>query len=88
MSNYVNVGVYPPYNRTKKALKEAISRDPKAVILYTTSLFGVQFSGRRVSALDPGDYTVVGPEPQTSRKWYATITVMLSAEGDKIFRVA
>jgi hypothetical protein len=52
-----------PY-ATKKALRESIGQ-PMRVI--ETSLFGLEFK-------PDGDNTVVGPDPYTSRKWYATVT--------------
>lgn len=49
---------------TKKALKESIGQ-PLRVI--ETSMFGTEFKPN-------GTNTVVGPDPYTSRKWYATVT--------------
>jgi hypothetical protein len=58
---------------TKKALKEAIAKNPDDVNIYTTSAFEVP-STKKASELDKSDkYTVVGPNPYTSRKWYATL---------------
>lgn len=68
-------GVFAPsYARykTKKALKEAVatSADP---ILESTSMFGG--IGGPFSELPDGTYTVVGPDPYKSRKWYANIII-------------
>jgi hypothetical protein len=60
-------------SKTKKALKEAAS-DPASVSLEATSMFGNEYDGPLNEAPD-GRYTVVGPDPYTDRKWYATITV-------------
>jgi hypothetical protein len=51
---------------TKKQLKDAIGKPPRFI---ETSLFGAEYKG-------DGTYTVVGPDPYRSRKWYATITVV------------
>ena len=59
---------------TKKALREAIAAMPAAVRLEATSMFGNEYDGPITDAPD-GRYTVVGPGPYTSRKWYANITV-------------
>jgi hypothetical protein len=48
---------------TKKALKEAKGTQLRYI---ETSMFGTEY--------DPnGRMTVVGPDPYTSRKWYATV---------------
>jgi hypothetical protein len=69
-------GVYVNMHRpkTKKALKAAIADDPVTVTLEAPSMFGDEYSGAVTSA-PPGMYYVVGPDPYTSRKWYATIAV-------------
>lgn len=52
--------------KTKKELKErGIGREPTFI---ETSMFGLEYKG-------DGAYTVVGPDPYRSRKWYATVTV-------------
>jgi hypothetical protein len=50
---------------TKKALKESVGQPFRYI---ETSMFGPEY-------VAPGDMTVVGPDPYTSRKWYATVTV-------------
>lgn len=61
---------------TKKALKELIATNPASVILYSTDAFGP--NARLSWSADKLDtsrkYTVVGPNPYKSRKWYATVT--------------
>lgn len=73
---YVNVGVK---NRsdgtdipTKAALKRAIAANADDVVVYGTSDM-TPFTGS-VDDLDIGvKYSVTGPNPYTSRKWYATL---------------
>ena len=48
---------------TKKALKAAIGQELDYI---ETSLFGEEFRPN-------GSNTVVGPDPYTSRKWYAVV---------------
>ena len=52
-----------PY-ATKKALKESIGTPFRYI---ETSLFGPEYKPN-------GSNTVVGPDPYTARKWYATVT--------------
>lgn len=75
---YVNVGAQ--YNAdksdipTKKALKDAIKADPGKVYFYPTS----DFAGLpgTLDILEKGvKYSVTGPNPYTSRKWYATVEI-------------
>lgn len=78
---YVNVGAQ--YNAdkrdipTKKALKDAIKADPTSVYLYDTSAFpGAVTNSGTVDMLGKGvKYSVTGPNPYTSRKWYATVEI-------------
>jgi len=73
---YVNVGVS---NRsdgtdipTKTALKAAIAANPDNVVVYGTSDFS-PFTGSADNLVIGVKYTVTGPNPYTSRKWYATV---------------
>lgn len=50
---------------TKKALKESVGRPLKYV---ETSAFGEEYKAN-------GTFAVVGPDPYTSRKWYAAVTM-------------
>ena len=77
MSEWQNVGARHSFTMsdipTKKALKDAIVA--KTVELYSTDAFGTGV-GKMWFAdkLEIGvKYTVVGPNPYTSRKWYATV---------------
>jgi hypothetical protein len=60
---------------TKKALKALIAATPAKVILYSTDAMGPNY--RRTWSADKLDigvkYSVTGPNPYKSRKWYATI---------------
>lgn len=67
--------------KTKKALKDQIQKinedgDPFSVVIQATSLFGNEFDGSLAKALrddNLGPFYIVGPDPYTSRKWYANI---------------
>jgi len=64
-------GIHPRFP-SKKALREAVAAG-SWVALEATSMFGNEYDGALEDA--PEDtYTVVGPDPYTNRKWYATIT--------------
>lgn len=58
--------------KTKKSLKEAIQETPEKVHFYSTSTF-TPFSGGPDKLEIGTKYSVVGPDPYTSRKWYATV---------------
>lgn len=59
---------------TKAALKRAISDNPDRVFLYGTSTFGTGELPTSADKLPEGyKYSVVGPNPYKSRKWYATV---------------
>lgn len=71
---YVNVGVKKDGLDipTKKALKDAIAANPESVYVYSTSTFD-SFADT-ADRLDIGvKYSVTGPNPYNSRKWYATL---------------
>ncbi len=75
---FVNVGARSKSTledyKTKKALRDAMQQNPADVELYETSVFGggTVITGDKVTS--PGvKYSVTGPNPFTSRKWYATI---------------
>lgn len=59
--------------KTKKSLREAVVAGT-AVTLEATSMFGNEYGGPLDTAPD-GAYYVVGPDPYTDRRWYATIKV-------------
>jgi hypothetical protein len=50
---------------TKKALKEHIG---KPLDYEETSAFGAEYK-------ENGQFAVVGPDPYTNRKWFATVTM-------------
>jgi len=56
---------------SKKAFREAVKQGD-VTYLEATSLFGNEYDGRLIDAPD-GTYYVVGPDPHTSRKWYAQV---------------
>jgi hypothetical protein len=55
---------------SKKAMKDAVT----TASLEATSIFGNEYDGP-ITFAPAGDYFVVGPDPYTSRKWYAHINV-------------
>jgi hypothetical protein len=57
---------------TKKALREAIQAGSD-VALESTSMFGNEYGGWISQHEGDATFTVVGPDPYTSRKWYAQI---------------
>lgn len=68
-------GVFFNGNRvaTKRALRAEVETGNRdAVRLEATSIFGDEYDGPLIDAPD-GNYYVVGPDPYTSRKWYAQI---------------
>lgn len=77
---FINVGAYVGGSRpkSKKALKEALAAGPKviAVEFERTSELGPALP-RNVYELPPGTkLQVTGPDPYTSRKWYATVELV------------
>lgn len=58
---------------TKKALKEKFRDNPNKVLLYTTSELSPQKHFTSDMLVIGEKYSVVGPNPYTSRKWYATV---------------
>ena len=73
---YVNVGVKTADNReypTKAALKQAVATNPERVLVYSTSYITeiIQTFVPKLSTSDK--YSVTGPNPYNSRKWYATL---------------
>lgn len=74
---YVNVGVRYTTDSsdipTKKALKAALASEPDNVDFYTTSEFSAKYGFTGANLADHTKYAVTGPNPYTSRKWYATV---------------
>lgn len=73
---YLNTGAYVEGERapSKKALREAVKAHPESVRFDLTS----QFDGQgdwTPEDVGPGvTLSVVGPDPYTSRRWYASVT--------------
>ena len=63
---------------SKKAVKDAIKagRPMSSNRLIETSMFGNEYKG-------DGTYTVVGPDPERNRKWFAQITI----KDDKVIAI-
>lgn len=86
MTEYVNVGAshFPGIQDipTKIALKRAIAADPAKVNFYATDAFGAnRDKSWFADKLDIGvKYSVVGPNPYTSRKWYATVEMQANGK--------
>lgn len=74
---YLNVGATVVGYRVaaKKHLKEYLKADPASVVFDPTSMFDdpTPFDGAHIPA--GRTLSVVGPDPHTNRKWYATVTV-------------
>ena len=76
------VFIHGSHPKTKKALREAVETitddgspiDGYSVVLQATSLFGNEYDGSLADAPRETVFSVVGPDPYTSRKWYATIS--------------
>jgi len=58
---------------TKKALKESLRDNPGNVVIYTTSELSAKESHNGARLPIGNKYQVTGPNPYTSRKWYATV---------------
>lgn len=71
---YINVGAEGPKGNfpTKKALGAQLAKDPSSVYIYGTSFFE-PYEGHAHTLPEGIRFSVVGPDPQTNRKWYATI---------------
>ena len=61
-----------PGPKTKTALKKAIKDEPGTVGLYNTSMFG-GYTGPASELPEGSSFNVVGPDPERSRIWYATV---------------
>lgn len=75
---FINVGAYINGARpkSKKALKDALKDAPATVTFDRTSVIGPGSVGGPIKgdALPEGDIlSVTGPDPYTSRKWYASV---------------
>lgn len=50
--------------------------DPYGLVIEATSIFGNEFDGSLAEAMrtaNHGPFSIVGPDPHTSRKWYLTL---------------
>lgn len=73
---YVNVGAWVSGARpaSKAALKRALSSDPASILFTPTSMLHRGPASYRPDDIPAGvSLSVVGPDPETSRKWYATV---------------
>jgi hypothetical protein len=60
--------------RTKRAVRDAVARDPDKVVLVATSAFGGEHDGP-ITRMQPGQKEYfVGPDPWQARNWYGSIT--------------
>jgi hypothetical protein len=69
-------GVYGPDGNdipTKTKLKQYMKDTPGLVVFYDTSLISVEMDKTGASLTEGQKYYVVGPNPHTNRKWYATV---------------
>jgi hypothetical protein len=88
--SYVNVGAFINGKRcpSKKALREAMIKEPRAVTFDSTAAFEAH-PDFLVEGVMRGDLVksgmrlaVVGPDPYNNRKWYATVE--RTAKGVKV----
>jgi hypothetical protein len=76
MADHINVGARNADGSnvpTKKALGEAIKKNPQTITFYPTSQFGSQSLIRGDEVPAGTILNVVGPDPAKSRKWYASV---------------
>lgn len=73
--SFINVGAYINGERpaSKKALREALANAPESVRFDGTALLGEQFNGPPSTIPAGVKLSVAGPDPYTSRKWFATV---------------
>jgi hypothetical protein len=77
MAEWINVGAYIGDDRaaSKAALKRALASAPHTVTFDATSELSAGPAGYRGDDVPAGvNLSVVGPDPYTSRKYYATVT--------------
>ncbi len=91
----MNVGARSVITRenyaSKAALKRALAATPENVEFYSTELFTVNAAAeQRASELTVFSDTlyVVGPDPYTSRKWYAAVNVKEGRDGSPSLRIS
>lgn len=74
--NYVNVGAKDEsgiHLPTKKSLINIMKLNPEKVTFYPTAMFGSQSSIRGDEIPENTVLQVCGPDPATSRKWFASV---------------
>lgn len=83
MSEWVNVGVRDKSTKadipTKAALKRAIAVMSGDIELYETTMGKEHITYDLYNLVSYVNYTVTGPNPYTSRKWYATVSIDLKS---------
>jgi hypothetical protein len=77
--SYINVGAKTLDGRaimTKGELKKRMSEAPMSVNFYSTEYLGPHAGQQYNGGNLPKSFSlsVVGPDPERSRKWYATVT--------------
>jgi hypothetical protein len=75
--SYINVGAWTRDGsrpQSKKAMKDALKADPTAIRFEGTAIHGPAFEGTADEIPIGVSLSVVGPDPFTSRRWYATVT--------------
>ncbi len=72
---FINVGASLNGARiaSKAAFKRAVKETPEAVEFDSTSPMGTQFDGGPSDLTAGVKLSVVGPDPYTNRRWYATV---------------
>ena len=79
--SFVNVGAISRTDntrfKTKAAFKRACFEDSTQVTIYSTSMFDSlrTTAAQLAQDKDTRSFTVVGPDPERDRKWYATLTI-------------
>lgn len=63
------------YAKSKKAVRTAVLAGEEVVLVKTWSYFGQTPYQGPVSQAPPGQYPIVGPDPERDRRFYGTVTV-------------
>lgn len=90
--SYINGGVRKVGGKnitTKAELKRLITVSPHEVEFYCTDYFNIAtFNGKINEYISTYDIlSVVGPDPYTNRKWYASIYCNLNVTGRHTYKV-
>lgn len=73
---YINGGIHLTDGGvilTKKELKRMVKTHPSRVEFYATSPMGSHFNGTVDNVPDDAVLVVCGPNPESSRRWFANI---------------